>query len=146
MKLSKLLFVLTAFCVSSVQAENLSIATGGTGGVYYPMGGGLAAVLSKYIPNMSATAEVTGGSVDNLNLIGTGKPYVGFSMADAAKEAQMGEGKFVNKKVDLRTLLEQSASATTKSRVLNECINTLHKSYKLEISSGYENHPTLYYV
>ena len=105
MKLSKLLFVLTAFCVSSVQAENLSIATGGTGGVYYPMGGGLAAVLSKYIPNMSATAEVTGGSVDNLNLIGTGKPYVGFSMADAAKEAQMGEGKFVNKKVDLRTLL-----------------------------------------
>ena len=84
MKLSKLLFVLSAFCFSSVQAENLSIATGGTGGVYYPMGGGLAAVLSKYIPNMSATAEVTGGSVDNLNLIGTGKPYVGFSMAVAA--------------------------------------------------------------
>ena len=105
MKLSKLIVVLATLCFSSVQAENLSIATGGTGGVYYPMGGGLAAVLSKYIPNMSATAEVTGGSVDNLNLIGTGKPYVGFSMADAAKDAQMGEGKFANKKVDLRTLL-----------------------------------------
>ena len=33
-------------------AQNLSIGTGGTGGVYYPMGGGLAAVLSKYVPGM----------------------------------------------------------------------------------------------
>ena len=47
------------------QAQNLSIATGGTGGVYYPLGGGLAAVLSKYAPGMQATAEVTGGSVAN---------------------------------------------------------------------------------
>jgi TRAP-type uncharacterized transport system substrate-binding protein len=69
----------------AAQAQNISIATGGTGGVYYPMGGGLAAVLSKYVPGMQATAEVTGGSVDNLKLIGSGKPYVGFSMSDAAR-------------------------------------------------------------
>jgi hypothetical protein len=50
---------------------NLSIATGGTGGVYYPLGGGMAAVLSKFVPGMQATAEVTGGSVDNLKLIGS---------------------------------------------------------------------------
>ena len=49
-------------------AQNISIATGGTGGVYYPLGGGIAAVLSKYVPGMQATAEVTGGSVDNLKL------------------------------------------------------------------------------
>jgi TRAP transporter TAXI family solute receptor len=54
---------------------------------------------------MQATAEVTGGSVDNINLIGTGKPYVGFSMADAAKDAIDGKDKFTNKKVELRTLL-----------------------------------------
>jgi len=47
--------------VSSAFAQNVSIATGGTGGVYYPMGGGLAAVLSKHVAGMSATAEVTGG-------------------------------------------------------------------------------------
>jgi uncharacterized protein len=41
---------------------NLSIATGGTGGVYYPLGGGMANMLSKYVPGMQATAEVTGGS------------------------------------------------------------------------------------
>ena len=62
---------------AAAQAQNLSIATGGTGGVYYPMGGGMAAVLSKYVPGMQATAEVTGGSVANLQLIGTGKPYIG---------------------------------------------------------------------
>ena len=54
-------------------AQNISIATGGTGGVYYPMGGGMASVLSKYVPGMQATAEVTGGSVDNLKLVATGK-------------------------------------------------------------------------
>ena len=66
----------------AVRAQNISIATGGTGGVYYPMGGGLANVLSKHVPGMQATAEVTGGSVDNLNLIGTGKPYLAFSKVE----------------------------------------------------------------
>ena len=76
MKLFKVLALSFALVWGSAQAQNISIATGGTGGVYYPMGGGLASVLSKKVPGMSATAEVTGGSVDNLNLIGTGKPYV----------------------------------------------------------------------
>lgn len=105
MKLFKIFAVSLGIFWGVAQAQNISIATGGTGGVYYPMGGGLASVLSSKVPGMAATAEVTGGSVDNLNLIGTGKPYVGFSMADAAKDAKDGEGKFVNKKIDLRTLL-----------------------------------------
>ena len=105
MKLFKLIALSLSLLCASVNAQNISIATGGTGGVYYPMGGGLASVLSSKVPGMSATAEVTGGSIDNLNLIGTGKPYVGFSMADAAKDAQVGDGKFTGKKVDLRTLV-----------------------------------------
>jgi uncharacterized protein len=90
---------------AAVQAQNISIATGGTGGVYYPMGGGLAAVLSKHVPGMQATAEVTGGSVDNLKLIASGKPYVGFSMSDAAQDALKGEDKFKGNKVPVRTLM-----------------------------------------
>jgi TRAP transporter TAXI family solute receptor len=86
-------------------AQNISIATGGTGGVYYPMGGGMAAVLSKYVPGLQATAEVTGGSVDNLKLIGSGKPYVGFAMTDAAQDAYRGEDKFKSGKVPLKTLM-----------------------------------------
>jgi len=88
----------------AAHAQNISIATGGTGGVYYPMGGGLAAALSKYVPGMQATAEVTGGSVDNLKLIGSGKPYVAFSMSDAALDALQGEDKFKGNKVPVRTL------------------------------------------
>lgn len=84
---------------------NLSIGTGGTGGVYYPLGGGMANVLSKHVPGMAATAEVTGGSVANLQLIGTGKPYIGLSMTDAALDAYKGVDKFKDKKVELRTLM-----------------------------------------
>ena len=89
----------------SAGAQNISIATGGTGGVYYPMGGGIAAVLSKHVPGMQATAEVTGGSVDNLKLIATGKPYIAFSMTDAGQDAYRGEDKFKGNKVPLKTLL-----------------------------------------
>jgi uncharacterized protein len=86
------------------EAIQLSIATGGTGGVYYPLGGGLANVLSKAIPGMAATAEVTGGSVDNMRLIGTGKPYLAFTQADAALDALRGQDKFKGKPVPVRTL------------------------------------------
>src|SRR5262249_16124078 len=48
---------------------NLSIATGPTGGVYYPLGGGIANVLSKYVPGYAANAEATAGSVANLQLM-----------------------------------------------------------------------------
>ena len=99
------LFLAGLMLSASAYAQNISIATGGTGGVYYPMGGGLAAVLSKHVPGMQATAEVTGGSVDNLKLIASGKPYVGFSMADAAQDAQRGEDKFKGNKVPLKTLV-----------------------------------------
>ncbi|MEA2971470.1 MAG: uncharacterized protein QOE78_4731, partial [Alphaproteobacteria bacterium] len=50
------------------QGLNIAIATGGTGGVYYPLGGGMANVLTKFVPGAAATARVTGGSVDNLKL------------------------------------------------------------------------------
>ena len=96
---------LLAFNGFAQEKINLSIGTGGTGGVYYPLGGGIANVLSKYVPGMQATAEVTGGSVDNLKLIGTGKPYIGLSMADVGQDALRGEGKFKGSKVPLTTLM-----------------------------------------
>jgi uncharacterized protein len=105
-----LIGMLLAVCVAALPAVaqekiNLSIGTGGTGGVYYPLGGGIANVLSKYVPGMQATAEVTGGSVDNLKLIGTGKPYIGLSMADVGQDAIKGEGKFKGATIPLRTLM-----------------------------------------
>ena len=99
---------LLCLCVGLFQpalAENISIATGGTGGVYYPIGGGIASVLSKKVPGMEATAEVTGGSVDNLKLIDGDASYIGLTMADAAQDAYKGEFKFKGHKVPLRTLM-----------------------------------------
>ena len=96
------LFIATP--VAAQEKINLSIATGGTGGVYYPLGGGMANVLSKYVPGMQATAEVTGGSVDNLKLISTGKPYIALAMADASQDAYQGQDKFKGSKVPVRTL------------------------------------------
>ncbi len=90
---------------ANAQQRTIAIGTGGTGGVYYPIGGALANLLSKQMPNMQATAQVTGGSVDNLKLIGSGQSEIGFSMADAAVDALNGEDKFKGNKVPLRTLM-----------------------------------------
>ncbi|MBM3569610.1 MAG: TAXI family TRAP transporter solute-binding subunit [Alphaproteobacteria bacterium] len=85
--------------------RQFSIGTGGTGGVYYPLGGGIANALSKYVPGWQATAEVTGGSVDNLKLLGAGKSEIGMTMADAALDARRGEDKFKGSAVPVRTLM-----------------------------------------
>jgi TRAP transporter TAXI family solute receptor len=95
-----------ALPAAAQQKVELAIATGGTGGVYYPLGGGMANVLSRHVPGMAVTAEVTGGSVANLQLIGSGKQqYIALSMTDAAQDAYKGVDKFKDKKVDVRTLM-----------------------------------------
>jgi TRAP transporter TAXI family solute receptor len=92
-----------ALAFGSAHAQKMSIGTGGTGGVWYPLGGAIANILSKAVPGMAVTAEVTGGSVDNITLIRTGESALGFSMVDAAYDAFHGKGKF-KQKVNLRTL------------------------------------------
>jgi len=87
------------------QMKTMSITTGGTGGVFYPLGGGLANILSKTIPGLQATAEVTGGSVDNLKLIGSGQSELAFTQADAVYDAVNGLDKFKSGKVALRNLM-----------------------------------------
>jgi TRAP transporter TAXI family solute receptor len=90
---------------ANAQQKTMSIGTGGTGGVYYPLGGAVANVLTKNIPNVQATAEVTGGSIDNLKLIASGQSELGFTMADAALDAEKGQAKFKGTPVPLRALL-----------------------------------------
>ena len=87
------LLSLVAACSGS-QTRFLSVATGGTGGVYYPYGGALARLISEKIPNTQATAEVTGASVDNLKLLQVGKVDLAFTLADTLAEAVNGRGPF----------------------------------------------------
>lgn len=89
---------------AAAQTKQLSIATGGTGGVYYPLAGGFGAILAKEVPGMTATAEVTGGSVDNMKLIGAGKVEACFTQVDTAVDAINGRDKFTGGKVPVRAL------------------------------------------
>ncbi|MGE5200324.1 MAG: TAXI family TRAP transporter solute-binding subunit [Rhodospirillaceae bacterium] len=75
----------------------LSIATGGTGGVYYPYGGALARVITEHLPGVEATAEVTAASVDNLKLVRDHKSDIAFSLADTLDDAVAGRGAFARK-------------------------------------------------
>ncbi|MEV4168158.1 MULTISPECIES: TAXI family TRAP transporter solute-binding subunit [unclassified Nonomuraea] len=77
--------------------NRLSIATGGTTGVYYVYGGGLAKQLSANIANTQATASVTSASVENIKLLASGKAHIGFSQADTAADAVNGKDTFTAK-------------------------------------------------
>jgi uncharacterized protein len=79
---------------SSHAKQRLSIATGGTGGVFYPYGGGIAKVISESLPGVEATAEVTAASVDNLKFIKQGTSDIAFTMADTAQDALQGKEGF----------------------------------------------------
>jgi TRAP transporter TAXI family solute receptor len=130
------LAVIGSLVSHSVLAQNISIATGGTGGVYYPIGGGIAAVLSKKVKGMEATAEVTGGSVDNLKLIDGDASYIGMSMSDAALDAYRGEDKFKSGKVPLRTLMIMYPNRMHVVTVQGKGIETMADLKGKRISTG----------
>lgn len=97
--------LLAAAGAGAQEKLNIFIATGPTAGVYYPMGGGMADILTKYVPNLNATAGTTAGSVANLQLMGNKRADVAFSMADASWDAFKGQEKFQDKPVPLRALM-----------------------------------------
>jgi uncharacterized protein len=90
---------------SGAAKRRLSIATGGTGGVFYPYGGGIAKVISENLPNVEATAEVTAASVDNLKFLKQGTSDLAFTMADTAQDAARRVDAFADfGRVPARTL------------------------------------------
>ena len=105
---------LTAACGqgSDQRARFLSIATGGTGGVYYPYGGGVAKILNENLPGVRATAEVTAASVDNLKLIRDGRADLAFTLADTLADAVNGKGAFEGRPVPAASLAVLYSNAT----------------------------------
>ncbi len=88
-----------SFASGSAEARTrfVSIGTGGTGGVYYPYGGGVAEIWSKKVDGIKAVAEVTGASVENTKLCSKGETLFGEIMSDVAYQAYTGTGKFKGK-------------------------------------------------
>ena len=78
----------------------LNIGTGGTAGTYYPIGGAMAEILNKEIPGMSASAQSTGASVANVNMLGDGTIDLATVQNDIAYYAANGTEMFVDKKVN----------------------------------------------
>ena len=88
-----LFLVATVACSSEgSRVQFLSIGTGGTGGIYYPLGGAIASLLSSGDPERQYTAEVTGGSVENIARIAAGQIDLGFAIGTSVAAAFNGDG------------------------------------------------------
>lgn len=86
--------VMTAVGCSDEGGRTLSMATGNTNGLYYPLGGGLASIWSRHLEGVNMKAETTAGSVTNLIQVAKGESEVGFTQSDALASALAGTGVF----------------------------------------------------
>ena len=105
--LTRIALIAGALCAlpAIAQTKNIFVATGPTTGVYYPIGGAIADVLTKNLPNLNATAGSTDGSMANLLLIQQRRADVALSMADASWDAFKGQDKFQGRQVPVRALM-----------------------------------------
>ena len=71
----------------------INVLTGGTSGVYYPLGVALTQIYGKALPNAKATVQATKASAENLNLLQAGRGEVGFTLGDALSDAWKGEAE-----------------------------------------------------
>ena len=102
MKFFKAIAATALLAATPVVAQTpLSVATGGTGGVYYPMGGGLAEIINNKVDGYTATAEVTGASVENMGLVATGDADLAIGLADTVYQAQTGTGRFDGQQLEM---------------------------------------------
>jgi TRAP transporter TAXI family solute receptor len=105
--------------VAAAAGEKLSfsIATGGTGGVWYPLGGAIGGVIGKYVPNADATAEATTAATDNLKLLAAGKVGMAFAYDYHAVWANDGQIQALGGKKPVRVAMgfyEQPLHIATK--------------------------------
>jgi len=114
----------------------LSIATGGTGGVFYPYGGGIAKIISEHIPNVEATAEVTAASVDNLKFVRDRNADLAFTTADTLADAIEGTGPFSGEKVPIRAVAVLYKNYTHVVTLASSAIHTMKDLKTHVVSTG----------
>ena len=80
-----------AFGITTAKAEQfINVLTGGTSGVYYPLGVALSKIYGEKIPGVRTQVQATKASVENLNLLQQGKGEIGFALGDSVKLAAEG--------------------------------------------------------
>lgn len=85
---------LTFAATAAGAQERITIGTGGTAGLFYVIGAGMAEVINKHMPGATARAEVTGASVENIRRVSAGQQTLGFSSSSTLYEAKNGEKIF----------------------------------------------------
>lgn len=73
------------------QQQYVNILTGGTSGVYYPMGVAMSQIFSKAMPNAKVSVQATKASAENLNLLQSGRGELAFALGDAVSDAWKGD-------------------------------------------------------
>jgi len=94
-----------------------SIVTGGTGGVWYPLGGAIGSVITRTVPNTDASSEATTAAIDNLKLLAAGKAGLAFAYDYHAIQASEGRIAALGKKQPVRIVMsfyEQPLHVVTK--------------------------------
>ncbi|WLD59313.1 TAXI family TRAP transporter solute-binding subunit [Salinispirillum sp. LH 10-3-1] len=136
-KLSVALCATLALGFSTAQAQTtLSIATGGTGGVYYPIGGGLAELIGQHIPGYSGAVEVTGASVENMGLIHREDSDLAIALADTVFQAYNGTGRFDGRPLDVVALASIYPNAVQIVTLANSGITSLDDLRGKRVSVG----------
>ncbi len=87
-----------------VSKTSISIASGGTGGAYYPLCGGIAELLTQSIEGFQATAEVTGAAVENMRLLTSGEAEIAIMDASIAFMAATGQPPFEDQSINVKSL------------------------------------------
>lgn len=116
--------------------NRLSIATGGTGGVYYVYGGALADQITQNIDGVEATAEATSASVDNMNLIASESSDIAFSLADTAADAVEGREDFEGDPVPAQALAQIYLNYTQIATTAGSGINSIEDLRDRSVSVG----------
>ena len=81
---------LTASAVATAADQFINVLTGGTSGVYYPLGVALANGIGKAMPGVKTSVQATKASVENLILLQQGRGEIAFTLGDSLKAAWEG--------------------------------------------------------
>ncbi|XEU54802.1 TAXI family TRAP transporter solute-binding subunit [Tistrella mobilis] len=83
---------ITIAAPAAAKAEQfVNVLTGGTSGVYYPLGVALSKIYADNIPDARTSVQSTKASVENLNLLQAGRGEIGFALGDSVGLAWAGD-------------------------------------------------------
>ena len=97
--MNKMLRTLTALAVGALLAlpaqaqQFINVLTGGTSGVYYPLGVALSQIYGKALPGAKTAVQATKASAENLNLLQAGRGEIAFTLGDALSDAWKGDAE-----------------------------------------------------